>query len=603
MSTEGEKMDKKILNTYNSFINDPDWNKNKVFKDREEFEKAKEKLYGKSIDKLLDAIFGEDRDGEKEQTILQKQLDQKMAIADELMKGRIQEEENVNTTKSPETNDNVQEKFNEILESYLEHHNQRVQIEKEIAILKSIQQGVNLVQEDKNSEKDNVNNEPITDNISNIETETTSENFDDIVEILKNNKISQIVVAGKYDKEKEIVKPLADLDTKIASYLLGYLNKKPVKDMFEEGAVTSFIGKGGEKKYEINNIKGGVLYPLNFKDGEFTMSNQGTNLIENKNDVKIILDTGGEWMKVIQNGNEKIVYIDHHGSGRREATSGTKMVYDIMKKAEILEDKPWVKNLVDFVNDVDNLLYVDKEDHNGHRLFTENYFRNEWPMTLYALAEHKIPSMGIIKLFESGIMKDYRKSFTNKEIEEMGNILIKNGDKNNTTTNKGVFLRNFININKVKKIRENIENNINAIRNITRYNSEVQKLNLESKIFGKIMYQNFRSKHSVIEDGKKKMVSDLFDKWMGYKLIKSRNMDSMIFWDRLHKEFFINSTKGDLVELAKRLNDIDPGCVSLGKDIRGIFIFGKIKNLTERQFLDAIDPEIAKNAKLKVSNP
>ena len=536
--TINDERDTQNKNT-RSFINDPNWDKNKVFKNKKEFEKAKKELYENSADKLFKNIRDHEPEKQTEQEILQKQMDQKMKIADELMKAKIQEEED------KENKNNGLEKFDSLLDDYLKISNERKQLEKEVDVLKSLLKKIKPESEKDYNEAEN-------------KTEEISENIDDIVEILKNNKIDQIIVSGgNYNEEKDTPRFNPDLDTRASLYLLNYLNKKPLEETYNEGAISSPIGKKGE----------------------------GIDKIENKNGVRIFLDTGGEWIKVIKNGEEKTIYIDHHGSGKREPTSGTKMMYEIMKKAEILEEKPWVKDFVELVNDIDNLSYVDEKDKNGHRLFTENYLKNYWPQSLRALAEDNVPLETLVKLFESGKIKDYKKPFTDEEMAgELGDLEVK--------INGGTApLREA-----VKDIRTKLNENIEAVKRARSFDKNKEKLNLDSKILGKVLYHNFKCFYKVKnqETGKEEPVRNTIDNKMAFKIMKAMNMDTLITWDKKNNKFFINSTTADLVEVTKRLNKLYLGGAT---EIRGVFIVGKIGDIKEKQFLETLDPEIVKDVK------
>ncbi|MFA6274353.1 MAG: hypothetical protein WC662_04285, partial [Candidatus Paceibacterota bacterium] len=81
---------------------------------------------------------------------------------------------------------------------------------------------------------------------------------------------------------------------------------------------------------------------------------------------------------------------------------------------------------------------------------------------------------------------------------------------------------------------------------------------------------------------------------------KYSGFDTFVNWNEERKEFFINSFHPNLSEIVKKLNEADPGCAV---DVRGTMIFGKIKNLTEEQFLNIIDPKILEPKKIDYGTP
>ena len=68
---------------------------------------------------------------------------------------------------------------------------------------------------------------------------------------------------------------------------------------------------------------------------------------------------------------------------------------------------------------------------------------------------------------------------------------------------------------------------------------------------------------------------------------KALNKDSCATWNKKEGTFNINAHNPNLSKIVEEMNKLDPGCAV---DIRGEMVFGKIKNLTEEQFLNTIDP-------------
>jgi len=388
--------------------------------------------------------------------------------------------------------------------------------------------------------------------------ENGESSIEEIAEILKNNKIDQIIIAGEKGPDPEVLKKnpeftekifnlKPDLDAYTALYILNNFNKKTPEETFSETSVISVIEKNGDGKDLIGEEKKGII---------------------------IYLDTGGKWptIKIEKDGETKILYIDHHGHGKREPTSGTKMTLEIMKKAEILEDiPPWFKKFTTFVNDIDNLSYIEGKDDKDRKIFIENYFRNEWPNSLYALAEKKIPFKTLIELCESGKIKDPSKPFTTEELNgELGSFKI------------GEFTIKELCEQQRGEVKDVLENGIkNRIKN-----NKKQGLNLNSKILGKIVYQDYSKNYGKI---------DMIPNHLAFKATKAKGFDTYISWNKQKKIFYINSFNPNLSKIVEELNKVDPECAI---DVRGVMVYGKIKNLTEEQFLDIIDPNILKNSKL-----
>ena len=418
------------------------------------------------------------------------------------------------------------------------------------------------------------------------------EAFSKIVELLKNNKIDEIVVAG--DKVKlpkktpeakdEFVQGLKpDFDTLVSLYLLNECNlknpdKKTPEEIYNDYAKTSIVKKGGEEIGEgkLEKLMGKYELPEN-----------------NESKLIVYIDNGGKWLSVEKDGKTTTVYIDHHGSGKRPPTSAAKTMMNLMKEAGILKNVgPWLRGLVDTADNIDNLTYVKEEDKKGNRIFDENYFRTRWFKSLPALVEKQIPFEILISLCEEEIIKNPSvEPFTDEELKgQLGNTLIK--------TNEGEFSIRELCEKRKKDVSNGKNGALESIGNIINNNRE-RKLNLGTKDFGKIVYQDY-SKNKFTK-GMNFIAGDLaikatvakgYDTFINLSTKKSKDG---------YKTFYITSIKSDkIVELAKRLNEADPNCAT---EIRGTFIFGKTKTLTEEQFLNIIDPKILNTEKVEKTNP
>jgi len=377
-----------------------------------------------------------------------------------------------------------------------------------------------------------------------------------IVELFKNNKIDEVIVASEKTNipgKKETVQGLKpDLDAYMALYLLNEYNKKPLNEVYNENSKTTVKKKNGE---EINGGKKELLDQIKTY-GEEEKDETSSKLI-------VYVDTGGEWLKIKKDGVVSTVYIDHHGHGTKQATSGTKMMLEIMRKADMLKElPPWMTKLINFTNDIDNLSYIGKKDRNKQRTFNESYLRNEWPNSLYALAEKQIPFETLIEMFKSGLIKDPTKPFTEKELAgDIGNFMV--GE---------ISIRDLCK-QKMAEVSDCLENGISkAIKQ-----NKTIDIKLETTELGKIIYHNFF---------KEKGIKNTIPNHLAMKATIAKGYDSFVSWSKKNNEFYINAIDSkSLVDIAKRLNEKFPGCAN---EIRGKFIFGKINEMTEEEFLEIV---------------
>lgn len=552
--------------------------------DKEEAKKVKKK-----VEKLMQGIFPRYRERE-DVTIEEKIRDIEMQIA-ELMKNMPK-----NTLEENKvTCDNLLEwsKDGEIIK----YAKQNLEIIKKV---EELQKQLEIAKETKEKTK-NTNEIPKKHTLVTKEERENGENEEKIrkiVEVFKNKKIDEIIVsagikkieteeeAESINKERrktglpeikagEFIPTFAqDLDSRGALEILNNLNKKSLEEIYSEGAKSTII-----------NIRRGEKEPLEKTKG-----------------VRVFIDAGGEWINFEIDGETTTIRLDHHGAGKRGPTSGTKVMYEIMDKAELLKEKPeWLDKFVNFVNEFDNLTYLNEK---GDKTFDEKYFKEQWPNSLYALAR-SMPFEALLDLFKTGKITDPSVPLTQEQLNgEIGKILIKKEqkiykrDKNNKIieNEKGKKI-----VEKIKKIEiplkkeceykkgevnQVINKLINAIQSNKRNKIETEKTSL-----GKIIVHDFL----IIIDKKGKERINMIENYLGFIGTKALGYDTFINWNKKDKTFFINSNHPNLSKIVEKLNEIDPGCA---KDVRGVMVFGKIKNLTEEQFLNIIkNPDIFKSEK------
>jgi len=401
-----------------------------------------------------------------------------------------------------------------------------------------------------------------------------------IANILVGRKIDEIIVSSgerkMNDKEKgsysereieemggKIPTFKQDLDTRMALEILNsFNNKEELGDIYNENAKSTII-----------NIRQREMEPAEKTKG-----------------VRVFVDTGGSWMNFEVDGETTTIRFDHHGTGAREATSGTKMIYEALKKAELLNDSPELEKLVNFVNEYDNLTYLNEVDENGKKIFNEEYFRDVWPNSMYAIAE-KMPFYSFAGLVMSGKIKNPSVPFTKEEIDgEIGDIVV--GDK--TIRELCTWAKEGNKSMGVKNI-EGAVKTIKGVKDSRRY-AKQEGLNLDNTTLGKIIYNNYYGEVETAKNDKFKV--KIVDS-LGFTGTKALGYDTYVSWnEEIGKEkFFINSNSQNLKSVADRINKKYPGCAV---EARGTFIHGKIKGITEREFLDFIDFNILRGSKFKI---
>lgn len=405
-----------------------------------------------------------------------------------------------------------------------------------------------------------------------LEKNDNTKEIEEIAELIKSEGIGQVIIHGRetYDNKGDKTGDMvfdSDLDAKMALALLNDYNTLSSNKLYTEGATSSIVPMGGSKKN------------LDYK---------------NPNGVQVFLDVGGEWLKIEKDGETKTIYIDHHGQGKRNPTSATKMVYEILEKANLLKEKPeWLKNCVNFVNDIDNLSYLENKNEKGEKIFNENYFKYKWPRTPYGLASELSPET-ILDLFKTGKIKDPMKPFTRHEIEngEIGKIEVTGID------NKGNTFRKTIKEVALEKQKQAILNS-NAIRQSKKY-ADINGLNLKMKSFqGNQQEMIFHDFPKVVNAKGKEYVNKFINN-MAYLAAQAQGYGGIIVWNpkKIDKRFFVNINSPEMERIGKELGGIAPGT----NEVRATFIFSPKDNpenaekITKEEFLNIISPAILKNA-------
>lgn len=402
--------------------------------------------------------------------------------------------------------------------------------------------------------------------------------IDEIAELFKNGKIREVVVHAKEDLEPEVGENgetpgltfAPDHDSRLALYLLNDFNKKTGGKMYSYGAKSSLIIKGGNEK----NLQG-----------------KHTGLI-------VFIDVGGRWLEIQDEKGKKTkyVFIDHHGSQKGIQTSSAEMMYEILRRAGLLkENRKWMEDFVKTVTDNDNLLYLGEKDAEGKKVFNSKHFREVWPRSLRGMAG-EIPFNVLLDLFKSGKIKDPSKVFTKEELEgELGKIEWQIGTKK--VKNKEGKEEEVPVMKSIAELCLDREKEAKfasyAIINDIRHGRE-KKLNLENTRIGRGVYHNFHK----IKQGKKWVPNTIPFK-TAYIAARAYGYDALIVWNKKKpdRRFFINSKHPALNAVGEDINKVAPGT----KVVRAAMLFppknaAATEGLTQKAWLDTIDPTIAENA-------
>lgn len=375
-----------------------------------------------------------------------------------------------------------------------------------------------------------------------------------IIKWFKTEKIAQVVTHGGNRLEgrgkdgQDVWNPTPDLDAQSAVILLNEYNKKKLKDIYTKNAVSSIVPKGGDQ-------------------GDLEVDKSSEGLV-------IWVDAGGRWMEVDNKGEKKVIYLDHHGEGRRSWTSATEMMYEMMREADILKEEKWMKNYVYNITSFDNLSYVFAKKHP----FNTDTFQNAWPRSLHGLARDMYPK-DIIDLYKTGKVKNFDELFTDEDLEgEIGKIKL----KNSLTVKEFVEKETSLDPEKseVAKTLGNIENSAKYAIN--------KGLDLFDTQAGNLIYNNVPT-----IDGKRNIIPH----HLAFLGTRANNFDTYIILNHpkgrdRNRTFFINSNYPGFEKVLKRLKRNKRIALV---DIHGVMIKGET-NLTERDFLGVFDEKIIKKA-------
>ncbi len=289
-------------------------------------------------------------------------------------------------------------------------------------------------------------------------------------------------------------------------------------------------------------------------------------------------DVGGRNFSIGKGTSVTRVYNDHHNSQKKFPTSATQQMAETLmlspKFKEYIEENPWIKRLISFATNFDNLLYVDKKVEDGDtenpkNKFTKGAFANTWPKSLFGLAlRHDVPFEVIRQAIEEG--RDPWKPYTDEEIE------------------KGVSFKNAMGEEETfdllkDRIKKNKKDASGALDGVMYAQKEMEKAGIktETSELGKIVYHN----HAEGEDGETNSIKSN----LAFLATKASGCDTYIEYRPKDGRIFINSSEKDLTPVFKRLEPLYPGLTL----VRGVMIFAPKdqevwKQVSEEQFLQAV---------------
>jgi len=256
---------------------------------------------------------------------------------------------------------------------------------------------------------------------------------------------------------------------------------------------------------------------------------------------KINIDTGERPAFDIEEDGS--VFFDHHGKEKvdwENATSATKIIYEILIKHGLLKREEWLDTLVKFVTDIDNADYPLDED----------YFKNEWWRSLYGL-QKAISFESLVNLIKDG--KDPRKPFT-KEVAESAIVEMAN--------KKEAPLFNVC-LNQQRMVD-------NSVRGVKEARDKMDDLGIEgsqNKLLGKTVLNIIKVSEV---DGKGKEVKNKNHIPLGFTAARALGYDSYFLWDEKNGGFFLTS-KFDMQKIFDIISPLSPGA----KIIRGTMIINQ----------------------------
>ncbi len=431
--------------------------------------------------------------------------------------------------------------------------------------------------------------------------------------------VDRVVIHGKTVLNEEgdpalMISP--DTDTLGALYLLNNSfdpNKKPNIHYKNQKEIQNSLGSKNKPTPEHNKgemVEETITDPNTGKDVDISyIPGPSTEIIPKgvedssaQKGIVLYIDVGSRELSVEQNGVLTKIFIDHHGPEKGpQHTSATALMYEILTGNGMLKEKPvWIDKFTGFMNNVDNLSYVDERGKDKKKVFTRDYFTKTWPNTLQGIYERipfqakpkgkvtyeSIPFKTLVSIFEK-YPRDPMAPFTKEELEgELGKtVVLEKEVADETDPTKKKLVRMTL-AEACEKLKDRAEK---TVFNVSRAIDSQKERGIGDKndTLGKFVYHDFSTYKR--NGGKDQLI--MIDHKMGFLGVKALGYDTYTVFNKQRKNFIVNSTTRDLTKIHKEIQKIVPGT----KKIRGVFIFPPVgyekmkETLTEAEFRKCLD--------------
>lgn len=390
--------------------------------------------------------------------------------------------------------------------------------------------------------------------------------------------------------EKEIGRQQAEKNEARAAYEQREKVIKEIGEMLKEGIDKIVIHGNNREKGDDVSVEPkfgksldldtqGALYFLNlakdikYKEGSKTeLTKKGAKTKNKQSETVLYIDTSGERLSFKKGRNGKEIFIDHHQEQfSKYDTSATELMYEVLTKNKMIEGKPWMKDVADFVTNVDNLSYVKDEG------FNEKSLEHKWPKSLFGIYKD-IPFEKIAGWIEEG-RDPFKPEFSENELNEIfTRIKWKEEDGKQIAKKQEISLREIIR-EKEQEIGADISNAKFAVELMKK-----RGIKLESKELGKVIYNKRDRQKEIGELDKKRNKVNRIDN--GFLVAKALGYDTYATYYEEHNKFMVNTNTYNLNPIHKNFKKVVPETVL----VRGVMLMqplglSKRKDMTEEKFL------------------
>ncbi|MDE2030663.1 MAG: hypothetical protein KGI58_00150 [Patescibacteria group bacterium] len=409
--------------------------------------------------------------------------------------------------------------------------------------------------------------------------------------INKNITLKQVEVLFK-EKEKSIQDERNEIITKIGQMLRQGVDKVVIHGQtIENGDEVEIKPEFGEN---IDTDTRGALYFLSlskgvkYKEGSYTQLGFKGSKVDNeepiisndrkqdKVDTTLYIDTSGENLSYKIGIDGKEIFIDHHHKyDNANYTSATELMYEVLTKNKMIKSEPWMKNMVDFVTNIDNLSYANDKRYNLE------FLKNKWPESIIGIYKN-VPFSKITQWFKEG-RDPFKPEFTEADLNEvLPKVELSKDAEGNTIKKIGeTKLLDIIN-DKRREIGADISNAKLAIELM-----KAKGIKLENERLGKVLY-NLQDRQQEIKDmgTGRNPVNKIYN---GFLVTKALGLDSYVTYQNKYNRFLINTNNHNLRPIYEEIKKIVPETVL----VRGVMLMqpqglSKRKEMTEDKFLNLL---------------